>query len=439
MVQIVLPIAALLVSQIMLWLGSGLLSTVIALRMDASGFTSTSAGLVMSGFYFGIVIAALRAGQVIRAVGHIRAFAAMASVLSAATLLHGFSDDAVLWWCLRFIEGMCIAGLAVVSESWLNERSSNADRGTILSIYTLTTGVSTGAGQFLLNLSPVTGFTLLVVSSILLSLCLVPVTMTRGPAPALGEVSRLNLRALWRISPLGVTGCFSSGVVIGGFNSLGPIYGQTSGMTVEEVAIFMGVAITGGMILQFPIGRLSDYLPRRWVMFGATVGLTASAAVIALLTPTGEAGSLLGLVVIIVFGACIYILYPLALAQTNDHLQPADFLAASGSLVLIYGIGAVLGPILASQVMERTGPVGLFAFLVVTGIVLALFSLYRMMFGPTQEVEEQTPYQMVPRTSAMAYELDPRMEDDQLSFDFMDGDVADESVVEEEAAHERVQ
>lgn len=433
MVRIVLPIASLLTSQVLLWLGAGLLSTIIALRMGSAGYDSLTGGLVMSGFYVGLVLSALRADRVIRAVGHIRAFAAMASVLSAATLAHGFDDDPVLWWCLRAIEGMCIAGLSICTESWLNDRSTNADRGTILSIYTLTTGVATGAGQFLLNLSEISGFTLLVVASMLLSLALVPVTMTRGPTPSLGTVSWLGLGKLWRISPLGVTGCFTAGLAIGGFNSMGPVYGQASGMGVSQVSFFMGVAIIGGMVLQMPMGRLSDLLPRRLVVMGAGLGLCVTALLVGALTLGGGAKSLEVMLLVVVFGGCIYILYPLALAQTNDSLTPDQFLGASGGLVLIYGIGAIIGPILSSLAMDRFGPSGLFWLMAVIGIGLALTATLRMAYGPTMEVEDQTPYQMVPRTTVVAMEMDPRLEDEQFLFEFMTSTEVDESPQESES------
>lgn len=432
MVRMVLPIAALLFSQILLWLGSGLLSTTLALRMDGAGYDQLTTGLVMSAYYLGLVFAAMRAAAVIRAVGHIRAFAGMASIFSAATLAHGFDDDAILWGCLRIIEGMCISGLAICSESWLNDRCNNTDRGTVLSIYTLTTGVSTGGGQFLLNLSDISGFTLLVVASMLLSLSLVPVTMTRSQAPVLGEVSRLNLGALWRISPLGVTGCFTAGIAIGGFNSMGPIYGQLSGMDISNVSIFMGVAIIGGMTLQMPLGRLSDILPRRLVFLGSGVGIIVTALAISVLTAIGQADSLAVLLLVVPFGAFIYVLYPLALAQANDHIRAEDFLAASGGLVLVYGIGAVLGPILCSFAMDVFGPIGMFALMVLVGVALGALATVRMAVGPSQEVEDQTPYQMVPRTSVIALEMDPRQEDEQLAFDFMTQESVDVAPAESE-------
>ncbi|WP_460019998.1 MFS transporter [Magnetospira thiophila] len=429
--RIVLPVSALLTGVALLMIANGLLTSLIGVRLGQSGAGAFSNGLIVSGYFFGLLLGALLSSRILQQVGHIRTFSALASLFSAASLLHAFNEGALVWWGLRVIEGLCMAGLFICAESWLNERADNATRGTILSIYTLTAGLGTGLGQLLLATFPVEGFVLFALSSVLLSLAVVPVALTRTPGPALLTSSRLALRALWKVSPLGVSGCAASGMLLGAFYGMGPIFGLRMGLDPSGVAWFMGAAIIGGMLLQWPMGRLSDRVDRRWAILGNGFGMALFSLGIVAVTAGQFSPEALDTLpfdadmlpdpqafnerfqtwigpLVVGFGALAFTLYPLSVAQANDHAKADGFVAMSGGLILSYSAGAMAGPVLASLLMEGMGPLGLFAFTALTGLLLGGFSLWRMRRSPAVPPEEQAPFQPVPRTSVAAYALDPR-------------------------------
>lgn len=425
-------LSALLLSIGIMTLGYGLLGSLLAVRMAVEEFSTLTAGVVMSCFFLGLMVGSQTVGWVVRRVGHIRTFAALASIFSAATLAHVFYIDPVLWAVLRLIEGYCMAGLLMCAESWLNDRATNETRGSVLSLYMIASYLFGSLGQMLLATGAVEGFLLFALSSVLMSLALVPVALTRAPAPALPEQSLFGLRRLLEISPLGVVGCFVSGLTTGAFYALGPRYGADLGLETIEIAVFMGVTIFGGLLLQWPVGRLSDRIDRRKVISGAgallalmTIGLAVTVA-----TPLLPMGPwVLGLVLLL--GGMMFVLYPLSLSHANDFISAQDFVPASGGLILFYGMGATIGPVAASLAMEAVGGLGLFGFGAVSGLALSVFSLWRLRQGDAVAAEDKTPFLVTPRTAYVVYELDPRAEDDQLSFDFSP---PDPSLPEQKAA-----
>lgn len=435
--RMVIPVSALLLGVMLVMVGNGLLTTLISVRLGEAGSNALSNGLVVSGFFLGLVLGSLGAHWIIQQVGHIRAFSALASVFSAASLLHAFQEQPIIWWALRVIEGICMAGLYMCAESWLNERSNNATRGTMLAIYSLTAGIGTGLGQLLLATSAVQGFFLFALSSVLLSLGLVPVALARTPAPPIPTPSRLDPKSLWRLSPLGVSGCIASGLVLGALYGMAPIFGQQIGLDANGIAWFMGATIIGGVALQWPIGRLSDLIDRRLAILLNGFGVAVLS--IGLMTITAAKFSpgaleLLGFAerglpdaefirgqfivwivpLAVLFGTLAFTLYPLSLAHANDFAASDNFVPMSGGLVLSYSIGAMAGPIAASLLMEQLGPLGLFAFTGGVGVLLGMVAFLRMRIAPKLPLEDQAPYQQVPRTSIVAYEMDPRQEDAQL-------------------------
>ena len=433
----VIPVSALLLGVALLMIGNGLLTTLIGVRLGESGGNTLSNGLVVSGFFLGLVLGSLGSHRIVQQVGHIRAFAALASLFSAASLLHAFHEQPVFWWGLRVIEGICMAGLFMCAESWLNERSDNGTRGTTLAVYTLTAGFGTGLGQLLLAVFTVQGFILFALSSILLSLAVVPVALARTPGPAMPAPSRLDLKSLWRLSPLGVSGCIASGLVLGAFYGMAPIFGQQTGLDADGIAWFMGATVIGGIALQWPIGRLSDRIDRRLALLGNGIGVavmsTGMVIVIAakfdpetiellpLANPALRDAELIAsqfrvwiAPLSVLFGTLAFALYPLSVAHANDYAASDDFVPMAGGLVLSYSVGAMIGPVLASLLMDQLGPLGLFAFTAGIGVLLALFAFWRTRAAPTIPLEDQAPYQPVPRTSVVTYEMDPRQEDEQL-------------------------
>jgi MFS family permease len=423
MFAVLLSVAPLLGGVGILLLGSGLLGTLVGVGLADMKAGPTVSGLVMAAYFLGLILGALRVSRIIARVGHIRAFAALASIFSAAGLIHGFLADPWLWGLLRLIEGFCMAGLFMCAESWLNARGTPETRGTLLSVYMITTYFFQGLAQFLLVLGDTNGFLLFAVVSILTSMALVPVAITRMPAPDLPDISSFGLPRLFRVSPTGMTGALVAGLVLGAFYSLGPLYARSVGLDLTGVAAFMSAVIIGGLLLQWPLGRLSDRMDRRLIIAGSSAALTLASLILAGGQWMGIDLSLpldrwvfLGSAVL--YGAVVTTVYPVSVALVNDRLDPGDMVSASGGLLFAYSIGAVVGPLVASTAMEGAGPAGLFLFCALVAAGMAAYSMMRMRVREAAPDEEKQPFQIVARTTPVATEMDPRSDDGQLSFDF---------------------
>ena len=251
-------ITALLAGTSFVHLGGGLIGTLIAMQMALRDFSVATAGAVMASFSIGYVISVFYAHTLIEQVGHIRAFAVFATTLSAVTLVYPFAVDPLSWGVLRAVQGFCFAGLAVCTESWLSERSTNEVRGQVFSFYMIAIYLAQALGQILLMLPDPSGYGLFVISSILLSLALVPVAMTRVPAPPTPQPSPIDLRALAKKAPLGAFGALVAGAIIGAFNGLAPYVARDIGMTASGTAQLMSIAILGGLLFQWPLGKLKQ-------------------------------------------------------------------------------------------------------------------------------------------------------------------------------------
>ena len=413
--QVLYSVSAVLAGAFLLLCGNGLLGTLLGVRLSIAATEPLVIGGVMSAYFAGLLLSALYASRVIRRFGHIRTFAALASIFSAATLAHAFLLHPMLWGLLRFTEGLCAAGLFMCMESWLNDRAPNAIRGRVMSCYMISVYLGLGLGQFLLTLADPEGFELFVVASILLSMALVPVALSLAPAPELPESQAFGFRKLFRISPLGIVGAFGSGILLGGIYGLAPTFTHSIGLDTEGTAYFMSAILLGGLILQWPIGRLSDHFDRRKVIaFMALATVAASFWMISL--EVGDQTSLL--IVACLFGGAVYLLYPLSVTHANDFLPPEDLVSASGGLLMAYSVGAVMGPLLASGAMSVMGPNGLFATSVAAGVLMAAFAAARIIRDRPIPEAFETNFELVPRTSPVAAELDPRgdLEEPELAF-----------------------
>ena len=379
-------------------LGNGLQNSLLGVRAELEGFATTVTGLVMTGFYVGFLAGSTLVPRLVTRVGHIRVFAALASLASVSVLLHSVFVDPVSWTAMRLVTGFSYAGLYVVAESWLNDRATNETRGQLLSVYMVVMLCGMGSGQFLLNVADPAGFELFVLSSALVSLALIPILLTVNPAPDFDEPSSISLRALYRISPLGVLGTLGTGMAQGGLAGMGAVYAKSSGMSVVEVSLFMAAILFGGMLFQWPVGRLSDRFDRRRVMTAVTIlaALWAfmATAVTGPLAPLFPAWSLFLLAGL--FGGMNMPMYSLAIAHTNDFLEPKQMVAASGTLVLVGGLGAVLGPMTLAGAMSYMGPGGYFWGLGVVHAVIGVFALYRMTVRRATPLEDQGAYAPVP-------------------------------------------
>jgi MFS family permease len=420
MLPIIRSVSSLMMAVALLMLGSGMLSTMIGVRLSGSGVGAVAIGFVMAAYYAGLTAGSIYGYRIITTVGHIRAFAAFASVFSAATLGHAVHIDLVLWGVLRLAEGFCMAGLFMCIESWLNDRATAKTRGQMLSLYMITLYGSMAAGQQLLMLDDPSGMLRFIVTAMLTSLALVPVALTRKTPPSLPQIASFGLRRLYEVSPLGIFGTFVSGLVTGAIYGLAPVYGTEAGFGTAGTALFMTVIITGGVALQWPLGRLSDLFDRRAVIIALSAALVAAS--LGMVAVSEMAGDLNGQTVIMavaaLFGGLSFTLYPVCVAHTNDHIDKSELVQASGGLILSYSAGATIGPLAGSAVMSALGGPGLFVFTSASAASAIVFGLYRVMKRASPPAEAQGPFRSLPRTTPIVSPLDPRGEDEpQLSLD----------------------
>ena len=405
--QALRAVAALLLGGAILVMGNGLIGITLPIRLDLEGVRTEIAGLVLSAYYAGFVVGSFYGQRIIGRVGHIRAFAAFAGLLAASTLIYPLWFSPGSWAALRAINGFCMAALFAAIESWLNLRSTTESRGRILSFYMVATYLGSGAGQFLVNAWGVRGIELFCLGAALLSLSLVPVTLTHADGPDMGQPRPLGLLRLLRISPLGVVGACGAGLLSGAFYSLGPIFGASEGLSVFEVSVFMGVMVFGSLALQWPIGRLSDRFDRRTVLL---VMLLATALVCLLQYgwSVREGGVLPMMILVGLFGGAASTVYPLAVAHAFDWVARDRMVAASSGLLLAWAAGATAGPILGSLLMQRLGDAALFLFLALVALLLAAFTGYRMLRRAALPAREQAPFVPLSTTAGVSGQLDPR-------------------------------
>lgn len=357
----------------LLMVGNGLHGSLLALRASIEDFGTATTGVVMSAYYLGYLVGGLRAPRLVADVGHIRVFAALATIASSAVLVHAVWVEPVAWALLRLVAGACLAGLYVVVESWLNDTATNATRGSLMSIYMLVVTGGLALGQVLLNVADPAGFTLFVITSVLVSMALVPSALSVRSTPPIVTPARMGLAELWRAAPLGVLGAAVAGTSAGALFALGVVYAQLVGLSVAETSVFMLVAIVSGAALQWPLGWASDRVDRRWVI----AGMGLAGAGVAVLGTTGPEGVAL-LAVAAALGGLTLPLYAVANAHLNDWIERDRIVAAGSRLILANGVGAALGPLVASVAMESVGAAGFFWFLAVVNGAIGAYALWRM-------------------------------------------------------------
>ena len=399
MYRAVSTLAALLLAAAILLAGNGLQSTLLAVRGRIEGFPTPLIGLLMSAYFSGFVIGCRVNPSFIKSVGHIRTFVALASVASACTLVHPLFVNPWAWAALRAVSGFCFAGLIMIIESWINERATNADRGKILSIYRIVDLASLTVGQALLTVANPAGFQLFAIVSILVSIALVPVALTRSPAPKAIETARLNIPEIFAVSPLAAVGAPLSALANGAFWAVGPVYALALGYDAATVAAFVSAAIIGAALLQWPLGWTSDRIDRRQVMVAAS--LFAASAALGLWQFGAESkfrlllfGGFVGAFMIPMFGLCA--------AHANDHSSPENAVATNGGLLLLHGVGSAIGASIGGVVISLFGPPALFEYVAIVYIIFAAVCLYRILARPPAPAEEKAPFQPVPKNATPA-------------------------------------
>jgi MFS family permease len=357
-----------------LMLGAGLQSTLLGLRATLEGFPTPVTGLIMSCYYVGYVIGTLVAPPLLRQVGHIRVFAALAAVASAAILIQGLFVNPVTWAAMRLVSGLSFAAIYVVAESWLNDRASRSNRGRSFAVYMVVLYVGLGAAQFLLILSDPRTPTPFMLVALLISLAMVPIVVSEQQLPEHAGPRKVRLFDLYRDSPLGVAGVIASGLISSIIFSMGPVYARLSGLDTTRVATFMAVSILAGVATQYPVGRISDRMDRRTVIAGVcTLTMIVAGSIVAF----RNIPHAVFLTLAALFSGFALTLYSLSVSHVNDKLEPAQMVAASSTLLLLNGAAAAIGPMLAGSLMAAFGPNAYFATLAALAGALAVYDLWR--------------------------------------------------------------
>ncbi len=375
MIRQILPISALLLGSAFLLFAGGMNSLILPVRGSAEGFSAILLGLLGTSWAAGYVLGCIFTPGLVAKVGHIRAFSVMSSFAAIAILGSLVVIDAWVWIILRSASGFCFAGAAMIVESWMNERADPASRGRIFGVYTMVNLVASTGGQMALTLGETSGFLFFVLPAIFYCLSLVPTAMTSTTSPQPLVSVRLNIRSLWRNSPVAVFGVLMVGVSNSAFGTLAAVYADRIGLLLTSIALFTSLPILAGALSQIPVGYLSDKMDRRHVLLGlAALGVSADLAFIFLVPEGGP----LNMALACVFGASIYAMYPVIVAHANDHAAPGTYIQTSGGLLLVYGLGAIIGPLIAGFGMASLGVSGLFITTNGAHILIILFTLWRI-------------------------------------------------------------
>ena len=370
-----LGLLPLLISAGILLAGNGLLVTLVAVRANLEGFSPQIVGLLGTAYFAGFIGACLVTPRLILRAGHIRVFAALSALGAVAALVLVLAIDPLVWLASRALTGFAFAGLATVVESWLNSRAGAGERGRVLAIYRIVDLSCVTGGQFLLPAIGAETFAIFAVIAILFCLALLPISLSRQTSPAPPTSPRLDVARIWTLSPVACIGCITIGLTNGAFRTVGPLYAQETALDLEQLALFMSLGIAGGAVSQYPFGWLSDRLDRRWVLILATLGAAAAGL---WLTLSGDISAEVVLAGGFLFGAFAIPLYSLSIAHGNDHAGDADRVELSATLILMYAIGATVGPLAAAQVMGWFGAPAFFAYTSVLHGLFVVFLLYRM-------------------------------------------------------------
>lgn len=373
---------------IFLMVSNGLLATLLTLRAEGLGFSESVIGLMQSAYPVGSLLGCLIVPRLIMRVGHIRIFAALASIASTAALVHLITHDPLSWGTMRLLSGFCFSGLYIVAESWLNGSTNNKSRGSLLSIYFVIQTGGVTIGQLLLNLSSPDGILLFIVVSILISLSLVPILISASASPPYELPVRITFLELFHLSPMGLTGSFLNGISQTILYVVLALYGSAIGLSSGSIGSLIGFMTFGGMIFQFPLGKLSDLIDRRLVLVGAPGFAIPVCFFLAMLENPADNLALL-YTMIALLGGLTLPLYSICMAHMNDHLKPGQVVAASGTLVLVLAVGMTIGPTLGSFTIEYYGPNGLFYLLSTISAITVMTAFFRLWSGP-RHVENPT-------------------------------------------------
>ena len=395
----------------------GLQMQIMGIRSVLEDFSVLTTGIFMSGYYVGYFVGSKTTPNLVQKVGHIRVFAAFASLASLSALVAVAYVNPFMWTLSRFITGISLVSCYVVSESWLNDRATNKNRGQLLSAYMIVLYLGLAVGMLLLNFSEPKAYEPFILVSVLLSLALVPILLTKRPAPKFKRIGTINIRELYEISPLGTVSSFATGVIHAAFFSLISVYATKAGFTLLETSILLFIATISGVIGQGPIGYFSDMYDRRKVIVVTTLIASALAFFSILFSSDPLQNTyymqefafkkILFFLFVGAYTSLCLPLFSLNLAHTNDFVPREKFVAAGGGLQLIFGIGAISGPVICSVFMGWFGLNGFFIFLILIHTLIGIFGIHRMRVRKTAENPNSTFTPMPATITPAGLELDP--------------------------------
>jgi MFS family permease len=390
MAQTLLSVSALLLSVALLIFGHGLQTTLLPLAADRFYFSDFEIGAISSAYFVGMVIGCFGAPLLIMRAGHIRAFAALVSMMSAAAILHPVVVDPVFWVVIRIVSGFCLAGFYMIVESWLNESATNENRGTIMSVYIVILFGALMLGQVSIATMSIASFIPFVIASVTVSLAVMPVSLTTSAQPAPITLVRFRPIQLYKNSPAAFVGVFFVGISQGALLTLTPLYGSQIGLSTNQSAFYAAAIIGGGLIAQWPVGRLSDRMDRRVVLIILGLATAAASTAIVVFSPN---------VFLIAAGTAVLVgmfsqpLYAIAVAHAFDHAAQGDFVETSSGMLLSFGIGSIIGPLIASVLMGQMGPSGLYVMVIAFNVLMAAFIFTRVLTREALTAEEKTDFE----------------------------------------------
>lgn len=404
------PLVPLLVTAGILIGGNGLQGTYIALRGSAEGFSPSMIGAIGAGYSIGFAIGCIYVARILRAIGHIRTFAAMAAITATASLAMSLVLEPPFWFLMRFIIGIAVASLFATIESWINAKATNTNRARTLSVYRLVDLFSVTAVQYVVPAVGVGGPTIFSLICMAITLSLVPIALADRSSPTAPDAIRFELKTVWNISPLAVVGVVAVGLSMAAFRNIGPLYATEIGMSVTGIANFMSAGIVGGVLLQYPLGLYSDRLDRRVVILGTTVGAVAASLFLAFVAGTDP---LLNTIGVFVFGAFALPLYSLCSAHGNDFAKEGQHALVSAALLFYWSLGATIGPLAVSILLDLFGPRSFFIYTAVIQIAFTGYTIHRMMVRPAVAVEDrERRFRALLRTSIWFNRLAAQAEED---------------------------
>jgi MFS family permease len=402
------PIMSLLRGTAFLLAASGLHGLLLPLRGQLEGFSTASLGLMGTAWAGGFVTGCYFAPRIVRRAGHVRAFGAFAASGAIIALLTGLLIDEFFWIVLRAFTGFTMAGCFMIIESWLNERATNENRGTVFGLYMMVTYASIMAGQMIVAAGDVGTESLFMVTGIFFCLALLPTAVSTAAHPKPLQDVSLDIRGLYANSPVSSAACLLIGVANGAWGTLGAVYGARIGISTAEIALMMSLVMVAGAAFQMPVGRLSDITDRRYVLVGASLACAIVGVLIFFVTPRSGA---FVIVLTAAYGAFAYTLYSLAVAHANDHARPEDFVKVSGGLLLLYGFGTMIGPVIGATLMGSMRPESLFLATALAHFLLVGYTIMRIRRRAPVPLEDREAFKTMPSergATPEAARLDPR-------------------------------